>query len=219
MIELTSASALLKKLSNNLVGANNETIFTLPLQEIPLERQQLDELMGARTFESFYNLDKDVWRPMDWIVKAGVVPIPGKFDSDRVIITSADGVDLTFDPRKDADGDDVPAGKISQGELTATVGGITMLAFHIQVYPGRGKKNAELQNSQERRIQITLADMRAVGEKPKPDDSQRELGLGHQNGDQEKRDAALAAAGNNSSKPIDGTTPASRARSSRSSAH
>jgi hypothetical protein len=213
VIQLTNASGLLKKLSNNLVGADNETIFTLPICEIALDQAQVDELLGKFTFRSWFNNDQGVWRPMDWVLHAGSIPIEDKFDVEELEIIAFNGEELLFESTNGADDEDIPAGRITSIQLKPCVGGVTMLSFHLQVRPGRGKKNAALQNSQEHRIKVTLGDVTAANAGK---GKQQDLGLQHSGsaGDgQETRDAALAAAGNGDKKPIDGTTSASRAKS------
>lgn len=220
---LETVDCTMGKLSNNLEkhGDEDVTVFTLTIQGISLSKEQVDAHFGPSTYDSWFEVEASTRlpKPMPWWerLKAGKLQLDDKFDVDTAEVTCDDQV-LKFESEQHkSDDEKTPGGKVSDIAVEAKHGGVVLMSYHLQVRPGLGTKNTTLQRKQNGHIKVSLGER--VG--PAAKSRQNELALGAPGEDtadddagQEKRDAALAAAatGNPGAKPIDGTTPASRAR-------
>lgn len=183
-IAFDAAAAVMRKISINVLGKDAEnTLFTLPLEGIELSREELNALLGDRTFEAWYKQNKDKsYHPMDyWRERKN-----GDFESDAVfkcetcIIEVSGGKKIEFEMLKadenDPDSEEVPAAKAHSLVFKPMPGGITLLSLHLQVRPGVGKDNLALQNHQYRPVKVSLAGERKAG---KADGAQGSLALGN----------------------------------------
>jgi hypothetical protein len=158
---------MLKKLSINVLAKDaDNTLFTLPLEGIELTREQLNETLGDRTFEAWFDQRKDgSYHPMPFFAarKDASFEIDEEFTCAGATIKLSGGKEIEFETieadEDDPDSEDQPAAKISCLKFTPTSGGITKLAFHMQVRPGLGKNNLALQEHQFRTITVTLTDV------------------------------------------------------------
>src|SRR5437879_6441372 len=146
---LENAQGLMRKISINVLNKDAEqTLFTLPIEGVPLSREQLNLYMGERTFESwFYQRPDGVWMPMPWLNKLerGEVRLADEFECEGAAIVVSGGKELVFQAEElDEDDDDdqedaAPPVRVTDLVLTPKPGGITLFAFHLQVRPGLGK--------------------------------------------------------------------------------
>jgi len=192
-LKLESAQGFMRKISINVLNKDAEqTLFTLPFQGIELSREQLNDYMGAYTFESWFHQRPDgIWVPMPWIARLpkAEIAIEDEFDADGATIIVSGGEELVFEP-EDRDEDDeeeaAPPVRVTSIVLGPKSGGITLLGFHLQVRPGLGKENLALQEHQFRHVTITLGKTKLTARKGK----QHELPLPTQESDAEL-DAAV----------------------------
>lgn len=249
------AHAVMKKISINVLGKDAEhTLFTMPLEGIELDREQLNEILGDRTFESWYYQKPDgAWYPMEYwrFRRDGSFQVDDEFTSDELTITVSGDKDIEFETEEaEGDDDEIPAAKLHTLVFKPTPGGVTQLALHMQVRP-EWNQNLTLQKHQYRPIKITLGDAKRKerkGQQAFPlsssngtpagtdsGDGQRQVSGGFKQTrsaeeideemrrrnpdtpvmgeDEQASRAQSAAASNQSNKPIDGTTPRSRAAS------
>lgn len=176
VLKLENAQAFLRKISINVLSQDSEnTLFTLPCEGIALSREQLNAYMGPRTFESWFDKRKDgTWVPMDWVLRLpeGSIALDEKFETDGCEIVVTGKKELVFEPQEPEEDDEEgePAARITQIVLTPKVGGVVLLAFHLQVRPGLGKENLALQQHQYRHITITLGNVEEIKRKAKQQD-------------------------------------------------
>lgn len=168
-LKLANASGLMGKISNNLLNFGTEKVsaFTFPVEGIPLTRELLDEYMGAYTFNSWYEQRKDgAWVPCTWWGKRENrdYHVDDEFLCETMSITVSGDRVLEFQSQEpeSEDGDPIPAARIKRIVLTPKDGGITLLAFHMQLLPGLGPTNLALQEHQRRHVSITFGDTKAV---------------------------------------------------------
>jgi len=177
MLKLENAQALQRKVSINVPDKEAEhTIFTLPFEGIELTKDQLDAYLGKGTFASWFNHRKDgIWEPMPWVARLpkAEIALDDEFETAGVEIVVSGNKELVFEGTE-ADEDDkgneieaTPGGRITGIRLTPKLGGVTLLAFHLQVRPGLGKENLELQRHQYRHVTVTLGDLTAIERKEK----------------------------------------------------
>jgi hypothetical protein len=191
VLKLENAAGFLRKISINVLNRDAAyTLFTLPIEGVPLTEAQLDEFMGHYTFRSWYEQHGDgSWHPMPWWSKrdAGNFELDGKFVCKTATVT-IEGTDYLFeeycvDEDEDAEPEDEdkrPAARISKIKLKPTAGGTTLLSFHMQVRALRGKSRDELLDHMYRNVAVTFGETTAAGRKPK----QESLALGDQTGHQ-----------------------------------
>ncbi|MGH8219957.1 MAG: hypothetical protein ACREUT_15550 [Steroidobacteraceae bacterium] len=166
MLALDNAQCLLRKISINVLNQDAEqTLFTIPCEGVPLTREQLNAYMGEFTFESWFNQDArtKLYSPMPWVLRLpkGEIAIEDEFEADGAELIVSGGKTLVFEADEDADGDDedddrAPPVRVTSIRLKPTAGGVTLLAFHLQVRPGLGKDNLTLQEHQFRQVKLTL---------------------------------------------------------------
>lgn len=178
ILSLEKAPGFLRKISINVLNKDAAfTLFTLPIEGIPLSREQLNAWLGEYTFESWYEQRKDgSWHPMPWWnhIEGGVIKLGEKYAAQGAML-SIENTDYAFEEYSadeegdDGEGDDDmrPAARLSSLTLKATPGGVTMLAFHMQVRPGIGQTNLALQEHQFRHVAVTLTDTSVTGDKGK----------------------------------------------------
>src|SRR5579863_9751469 len=153
VLKLEDAHATMKKISINVLGKDAEnTLFTLPLEGIELSREQLNGILGDRTFEAWYQQKPDgAWHPMDYwrLRKNGDFAADDEFTCDELTITLSGEKEIEFETEEadeeDPDSEEVPAAKIHSLVFKPTAGGVTLLSLHMQVRPGMGKDNLALQ--------------------------------------------------------------------------
>jgi hypothetical protein len=165
VLSLTNVKAFLRKVSNNLLNRGDEkvTAFTLPMSEVALDRKALNELLGARTFEAWFEQRKDgSWHPMPyWMLrKDGSFALDVEYDTAGVEISGGGRAPIVFEGEEaeSEKGEDTPAGRVSNIVLTPQPGGMTLLAFHLQVCPGVGRENLALQQLQYHHLVLTLGE-------------------------------------------------------------
>lgn len=172
-LKLENALALMRKISLNVLNKDaHNTLFTLPIEGIALGEEQLDAFMGAYTFRSWYEQRKDnSWMPMPWWSRRAKAdfPIEDEFDCESLTIEVSGEQELEFESEEsdDDDGEARPAARITSVVLTPQAGGMTLLAFHLQVRPDLGQTNLALQEHQFRHVKITLGDTTVAARKPK----------------------------------------------------
>jgi hypothetical protein len=209
VLKCENAQAFTRKISINVLGKDPEnTLFTIPLEGIALNREELNAYMGERTFESWFDKRKDgTWVPMDWISRLpeGSITLDEKFETDGVEIIVSGKKELVFEPTEPDDDDDAPepAARIGQIVLTPKVGGITLLAFHLQVRPGLGKENLLLQQHQYRHVTLTLGNLEQIKRKGRQQDLALEGGKPKPGDDEDDEDDEA----NRSGKPRNGARP------------
>jgi len=177
-LQLDDARGGMRKISINVLNKDPEaTLFTLPIEDVELNREQLNAYMGIGTFESWYNHGSDgVWRPMPWWerLENGELPIDDKFVCDGAVISLANGQHLEFeaDEIEDDDGNltKAPAAQITAIVFKATSGGQTKLKFHMQIRPGISQDNLALQENQFSSVRITLSDVKPKERKGRQQD-------------------------------------------------
>lgn len=181
---LERAGGRMRKISINVLNEDSKyTLFTFPVTDIGLQAEQLDAMLGFGTFRSWYNQRSDgVWEPMTFWQhrKNGDYPVTDEFRCEKAIIVVSGDQELVFEPpERDEDEDDadeedkVPAAKISDVVFKPTVGGITLLSFHVQVRPGVGtQKNQLLQEHMYRAILVSLLDTKAIERKARENQQQ-----------------------------------------------
>lgn len=191
VLKLEKAPGFLRKISINVINKNAAyTLFTLPIEGIPLSEAQLDELMGQYTFRSWYEQRKDQsWHPMPWWSKRdkGNFELDGKFICKAATVT-IEGTDYRFDEycideESDEDESDEemrPAARISTIKLTPMAGGTTQLSFHMQVRALAGKARDELLDHMYRHISVTFDDASVAAKKAKQQSLPLEDQTGHQ---------------------------------------
>lgn len=213
MLKLDNVQALMRKISINVLGQDaDNTRFTLPIEGIALDHAALNAYMGDRTFESWFNQRKDgVWEPMDWVARLpdGSIALDEKFETDGVEIIVSGKRELVFEPienEDDGDADAQPAGRVTNIVLTPKQGGITLLAFHLQVSPGLGKENLALQQHQFHHVTLTLGNLEQINRKQ----AQGELALegGKPNGPGDDEDDEDEARTGGDRTPRNGSRPA-----------
>lgn len=163
-LALDGANAVLKKISINVLGKDAaNTLFTLPLEGIELSREQLNGLLGDRTFEAWYKQNPDgAWHPMDYwrLRKNGDFHVDDEFTCDAATITVSGDKSIEFETEEadggDPDSEDQPAAKIHSLVFKPTAGGVTLLSLHMQVRPRTDKNNLLLQKHMYRPIKISL---------------------------------------------------------------
>lgn len=191
-LKLDNAPGFLRKISINVINKDAAyTLFTLPIEGIPLSEAQLDEFMGSYTYRSWYEQRADgSWHPMPWWSKRdkGNFELDGKFVCKSATVT-IEGTDYRFeeycvDEEGDEDepeGEDMrPAARISSIKLTPTPGGTTTLSFHMQVRALAGRARDELLDHMYRHIAVTVGEMSVATRKAK----QQSLPLVDQTGHQ-----------------------------------
>ncbi|MGH8259392.1 MAG: hypothetical protein ACREUG_06840 [Steroidobacteraceae bacterium] len=173
---LDNAHALLRKISINVLDQNADaTLFTLPLEGIPLSREQLNAYVGPYTFESWFNQDAKtkLWSPMPWVgrLPKGEIALEDEFESDGAEIIVSGNKTLVFeaDEETDAEEDGEPSApvRVTAIRLKPQVGGITLMSLHLQVRPGLGTKNLALQEHQYRTVSVTLGNTALIERKGK----------------------------------------------------
>lgn len=178
VLKLEKAPGFLRKISINVINKDAAyTLFTLPIEGVPMSEAQLDEFMGQYTFRSWYEQRKDQsWHPMPWWSKRD----KGNFELDagfvcKAVTVTIEGTDYRFDEycideESDEDEEDEdmrPAGRISSLKLTPTPGGTTQLSFHLQVRALAGKARDELLDHMYRHIAVTFDDASVAAKKVK----------------------------------------------------
>jgi hypothetical protein len=178
VLKLEKAPGFLRKISINVINKDAAyTLFTLPIEGIPMSEAQLDEFMGEYTFRSWYEQRKDQsWHPMPWWSKRD----KGNFELDagfvcKAVTVTIEGTDYRFDEycideESDEDEEDEdmrPAGRISSVKLTPTPGGTTQLSFHLQVRALAGKARDQLLDHMYRHIAVTFDDASVAAKKVK----------------------------------------------------
>jgi len=169
------------KISINVLGKDaDNTLFTLPIQGIELSREELNRILGDRTFEAWYQQKPDKsWHPMDfWHArKNGSFEIDQEFTADALTITVSGNKDIEFETveAEGDDDDDRPAATIDSLVFKPTAGGVTLLSLHLQVRPGLAQDNLALQKHQFRPVTITLSDVQQL----KAKNAQQSLALGN----------------------------------------
>lgn len=169
-LTLDNARGLMRKISINVLNKDaNYTLFTIPVEGVPLTAEQLDSFMGEYTFRSWYEQKKDgSWHPMGWWSKRdnGDFQVDERFACELAKVVVSGDQELEFEAQEsDEDDDDdaaSPAARITNVVLTPKAGGTTLLAFHMQVRPGIGKTNLALQEHQFRHVSITLGESSVV---------------------------------------------------------
>lgn len=248
---LDNASAVLKKISINVLGKDAaNTLFTLPLEGLELSREELNAILGDRTFESWYQQKPDgAWHPMDYwrLRKNGDFAVDEEFTCEALTIELSGGKKLEFETEEadeeDPESEERPAAKVHSLIFRPTAGGVTLLAFHLQVRPANDKDNLALQHHMYRPVKITLEGERKErrGQQPLPltsgngapaadgtvsggfaqtrsaEEIDAEMRRRHPGaptmGEDEHAARVQAAAASGASTPIDGTTEKSRAQS------
>jgi hypothetical protein len=179
VLKLEKAPGFLRKLSINVLNKDAAyTLFTLPIEGVPISREQLNAWLGPLTFESWYEQHKDgSWHPMGWWSNRdnGNFELDTKFACKTAFLT-IEGTDYQFEEYSadeegeddDEDGDELrPGARISSIKLKPTPGGVTLLSFHMQVRPGFGKANVVLQEHMFRHVAITFGDTAVLAKKSK----------------------------------------------------
>ncbi len=157
----------LQKISINVLGRDpNNLIFTIPVEGMILTAEQLDRLMGAYTFRSWFNKTGDMWEPMPWHGKRknGDYLVDGKFACADLTIEVNGGEQLGFETREsdEEDGDDIPAAIISHIRLTPQRGGTTLMSCHVQIRPEIGRANNVLQEHMFRSVLLSISECAEV---------------------------------------------------------
>lgn len=178
VLKLEKAPGFLRKISINVINKDAAyTLFTLPIEGIPLGEAQLDEFMGQYTYRSWYEQRADgSWHPMPWWSKRD----KGNFELDagfvcKAVTVTIEGTDYRFDEycideesdEDEQDEDMRPAGRISSLKLTPTPGGTTQLSFHLQVRALAGKARDQLLDHMYRHIAVTFDDASLATKKAK----------------------------------------------------
>lgn len=187
-LQLDNARLGMRKISINVLHKDpNATLFTVPLEEGELTREQLNAYLGVGTFESWYNHDPDgVWRPMPWWehLPNGELPIDDEFVCEGAIISLANGTHVEFEAEEieDEDGESTkaPAARITTIVFKATSGGQTKLKFHMQVRPGLSQNNLALQENQFSSVRVTLSDVKPRERKGRQQDLPLQASQGEQ---------------------------------------
>src|SRR6185437_6415776 len=136
-LALDGARATMLKISINVLGKDaDNTLFTLPIQGIELSREELNRILGDRTFEAWYQQKPDKsWHPMDfWHArKNGSFEIDQEFTADALTITVSGNKDIEFETveAEGDDDDDRPAATIDSLVFKPTAGGVTLLSLHL----------------------------------------------------------------------------------------
>lgn len=175
-LKLENAPAYLRKISINVLNKNADyTLFTLPIESVPLTFEQLDTFMGAHTSRSWYEQRPDgAWYPMPWWNRRD----SGNFELDEKLVCNTatvtiDGTDYVFEEYcvdeeadEEPEGEDKrPAARISKIKLKPTPGGTTLLSFHMQVRALAGASRDALLEHMYRAIAVTFAEPMAVAKK------------------------------------------------------
>jgi len=174
-LKVENAQVFLRKISLNILQQNAaNTRFTLPMEGLSLAEKQLDAYMGAYTFASWFNKRKDgIWVPMDWWTKLpkGEMLIDEEFETDGAEIVVSGNKPLVFKATEadedDEDSEPQPAARVTNIRLSAKLGGVVLVSFHLQVAPGLGQENLALQKHQFRHVTLTLGDLKAIERKEK----------------------------------------------------
>lgn len=167
-LALTDAQGLLRKISNNLLNIGDEKVpaFTLPIEGVSLDAEQLDALLGKFTHRSWFDKKRDgAVHPMPWWEgrEKRDFHLSAELECEAVTLKLISGKTVTFEAEGDPDDEDepyTPGAKISHLVLTPQPGGTTLLAFHLTVRPGIGKENLALQEAQFHHIGITIEETR-----------------------------------------------------------
>lgn len=191
---------------------------TLKLEGLSRNEEQIDAHLGAYTWRSWFNVDAatKLPEPMPWWTRreSRDFQVTEQFDVESLSIKLGAKV-LKFESEAHEDGEgETPAGKIKGIAYEPQTGGVALLSLKLSVRPDPDQA-ALLTEYFKRHVRVTLGQVKA-SEKDEPRQGElavSEQGSGNAAGDgHDVRDAALAAAGNGSAKPIDGTTTASRAK-------
>ncbi len=178
VLQLEKAPGFLRKISINVLNKDAAfTLFTLPIEGIPLSPEQLDAFMGEFTYRSWYEQRKDgSWHPMPWfaLLEDQSLALDTKFacKSATLRIERSDYLFEEYSADEDAedddDGDDMrPAARISSIKLKPTPGGTTMASFHMQVRPTNRKSREALLEHMYRHIEVTFGETSVVAKKAK----------------------------------------------------
>lgn len=168
---LDGARAGMRKISINVLNKDAKyTLFTIPIEGIELNEQQLDAFMGPYTFRSWYEQRKDgAWYPNVWWSrrKNADYPIEDEFDCESLTIEVSGEEELEFESEESDEDDDEmrPGARITCVVLKPTAGGITLLSFHMQVRPGIGHANLVLQEHMYRSVLLTLGETSIAAKK------------------------------------------------------
>jgi hypothetical protein len=152
------------KISLNTLHKNPAlTIFTLPIEGVELVEQQLDAFLGKYTFRSWFQQKSDgSWHPMNWwhTLKGEWYVYDEEFSTDKLTLglRGDNLVVFTTQEAESDDDEDIPAAKITAIKYRARAGGITEMCFHLQIRPGLGKVNLDLQENQHGPVLITLGE-------------------------------------------------------------
>lgn len=178
VLKLEKAPGFLRKISINVLNKDADyTLFTLPIEGVPLSEQQLDAFLGQYTYRSWYEQRSDSsWHPMPFWSKRdkGNFEVDGKLVSERVTVT-VEGTGYLFEEycvdeeadEEEPEGEMRPAARISSVKLTPMAGGTTLLSFHMQVRAVAGKARDALLDHMFRHIAITCDTELAKQQKPK----------------------------------------------------
>ena len=176
VLQLEKAPGFLRKISINVLNKDAAfTLFTLPIEGIPLSFDQLDAFMGAYTSRSWYEQRADgSWHPMPWfaLLEDQSLALDTKFacKSATLRIERSDYLFEEYsadeDAEDDEDGDDMrPAARISSIKLKPTPGGTTMASFHMQVRPTNRKSREALLEHMYRHLEVTFGETTVVTKK------------------------------------------------------
>ena len=177
VLQLEKAPGFLRKISINVLNKDAAfTLFTLPIEGIPLTPEQLDAFMGEFTYRSWYEQRKDgSWHPMPWFayLEDQSMALDTKFacKTATLRIEKSDYVFEEYSADEDADeddddGDDMrPAARISSIRLKPTPGGTTLASFHMQVRPTNRKSREALIEHMYRHLEVTFGETSVVAKK------------------------------------------------------
>jgi hypothetical protein len=173
-LTLDRAPGYLRKISINVLNKDAAfTLFTLPIEGVPLSREQLNAWLGPYTFESWYEQRKDnSWHPMPWfsVLEDCSIALDTKFACKAAVLTIGRS-DYRFEEycadeesdEDDEEGDDLrPGARISALKLKPTAGGTTMLSFHMQVRPTNRASREALLEHMYRHLAITFLETSVV---------------------------------------------------------
>jgi hypothetical protein len=181
-LEFDEQTCTMDKYSNNLLKFGKEyvTAWTLPIEGLSLEREQINRLLGPKTFESWFNQTKDgAWTPMDWWqhVPGGELKLEDEFDIETLKITVSGNRVAKFEAEEVEDPDDKkkkrkrPGARITSIYVKAVHGGIVLLSCHLHVLPGIGTpENERIQEHQKRPVKITFSNATLSEADPKQKD-------------------------------------------------
>lgn len=177
VLQLEKAPGFLRKISINVLNKDAAyTLFTLPIEGVPLSREQLNAWLGPYTFESWYEQRPDsAWHPMPWfsLLEDCGIALDTKFACKAAVLTIGRS-DYRFEEysadedadEDDEEGDDLrPGARISTLKLKPTPGGTTMLSFHMQVRPTNRASREALLEHMYRHLAITFLETSIVARK------------------------------------------------------